>query len=120
MNSVAKVGPIAVSVDASTWHSYSSGIFDGCNQSNPDINHAVVLMGYGYDELTNQDYWLVRNSWSASWGEAGYIRLARNGDYEQELCGIDSTPQDGYAILRQIVTNCNKLAQNSIGFLYIT
>jgi cathepsin L len=32
MNAVATVGPIAVSVDASTFHSYVSGIFDGCNQ----------------------------------------------------------------------------------------
>ena len=45
MNAVAKIGPIAISVDASTRHGYSSGIFNGCNQVNPDINHAVVLIG---------------------------------------------------------------------------
>jgi cathepsin L len=99
INAVASNGPIAVSVDASSWHSYSSGVFDGCNQLNPDINHAVVLMGYGTDKLTNQDYWLVRNSWSASWGEAGYIRLLRrtNNSGEEENCGLDVTPQDGTA-----------------------
>jgi len=31
LNAVANVGPIAISVDASTWHSYNGGIFDGCN-----------------------------------------------------------------------------------------
>lgn len=102
MYAVATVGPIAVSVDASEWHSYSSGIFNGCNQSNPDINHAVVLVGYGTDYMSGQDYWLVRNSWSASWGESGYIRLLRQtrsiyDDDNDETCGMDITPQDGTA-----------------------
>lgn len=98
MYSVATFGPIAVSVDASSWHSYSSGIFNGCDQSNPDINHAVVLLGFGTDESTGLDYWLVRNSWSASWGEAGFIRLLRKSKkQEEETCGIDITPQDGTA-----------------------
>jgi cathepsin L len=91
MNAVAKIGPIAISVDASSWHAYSSGIFNGCNQVNPDINHAVVLVGYG--EENGQKYWLVRNSWSASWGENGYIRLNR----DENTCGTDITPLDGSA-----------------------
>jgi len=94
MNAVAREGPIAVSVDASTWHAYESGIFNGCNQVNPDINHAVVLMGYGEDN--GQKYWLIRNSWSASFGENGYIRLLRT-DNDEKNCGSDITPQDGIA-----------------------
>jgi cathepsin L len=94
MNAVAQKGPIAISVDASTWSAYSSGIFDGCNQKNPDIDHAVVLMGYGTDN--GKDYWLVRNSWSASWGENGYIRIARTAS-EETRCGSDTTPCDGTA-----------------------
>ena len=61
MNAVASEGPIAISVDASTWHAYESGIYNGCNQVNPDIDHAVVLVGYGVDN--GQKYWTVRNSW---------------------------------------------------------
>jgi cathepsin L len=107
VHAVANYGPIAISVDASSWHAYSSGVFDGCNQLNPDINHAVVLMGYGTDDTTSQDYWLVRNSWSASWGENGYIRLLRRNPTnpinsndnvgEEDFCGLDITPQDGTA-----------------------
>jgi len=96
MNAVAQVGPVAISVDASTWHSYDSGIFDGCNQVNPDINHGVVVVGYGTCPVTNQDYWLVRNSWSPAWGEHGYIKIARV-DNEGERCGTDITPTDGIA-----------------------
>lgn len=94
MNAVATVGPIAISVDASTWHSYEGGIYDGCNQKNPDIDHAVVLMGYG--EENGKKYWLVRNSWSPTYGEKGYIKIARTND-EEGRCGQDITPSDGTA-----------------------
>ena len=94
MNAIAKVGPIAVSVDASNWHSYESGIFNGCNQEQPDINHAVTLVGYGEDN--GQKYWTVRNSWSPSYGELGYIRVLRT-DEDETNCGMDITPLDGSA-----------------------
>lgn len=93
MNAVATVGPIAINVDASNWHSYSSGVFNGCSfTENVDINHVVVLVGYGEDQ--GIPYWLVRNSWSASFGEAGYIRVLRS-DSDDTNCGTDSTPTDG-------------------------
>jgi cathepsin L len=98
MNAVATIGPMSISVDASTWHAYSSGIYNGCNQVNPEIDHAVVLVGYGSEN--GQNYWLVRNSWSASWGEAGYIKLHR-GDDEQNTCGSDIKPLDGSACAGQ-------------------
>lgn len=94
MNAVAQVGPVAIVVDASEWHSYAGGIFNGCNQENPDLNHGVVLVGYGEED--GQKYWLIRNSWSPSYGELGYIRVARS-DADDELCGMDITPLDGTA-----------------------
>lgn len=47
MNALATIGPLAINVDASTWHAYEGGIFNGCNQKNPDVNHVVVMVGYG-------------------------------------------------------------------------
>lgn len=47
MNAIATVGPLAINVDASTWHAYEGGVFNGCNQKNPDVNHVVVMVGYG-------------------------------------------------------------------------
>jgi len=91
MNTLATVGPIAVAVDASSWSFYSSGIFNGCPlNKNIDIDHLVQLVGYGVDGT--QLYWIVRNSWGASWGEKGYIRLARQ---TSDYCGQDNTPSDG-------------------------
>ena len=45
------------------------------------INHAVQAVGV--DDSTG-GYWKVRNSWSETWGESGFIRLA----YGQDMCGI--------------------------------
>ena len=64
-----------MSVDATQWGAYESGIFTAWNKESPVINHAVVLVGYGKEDGVG--YWTIRNSWSPSWGEAGYIRIAR-------------------------------------------
>lgn len=81
--------PLAISLDASEFHAYHSGVmeFDDCGA---ELNHAVVLVGYGTDEETGQDFWIVRNSWGESWGEGGYIRLQRS-----DRCALDTKPQDG-------------------------
>merc|ERR1712064_164428 len=85
--------PLAVAVYASGWGAYSGGIYDGCSyDSNIALNHAVQLVGYGSD--ADGDYWIVRNSWGAGWGEDGYIRMRRDATAQ---CGTDSSPMDGTA-----------------------
>ncbi|MBN2579004.1 MAG: autotransporter-associated beta strand repeat-containing protein [Pirellulales bacterium] len=38
-----------------------------------DIDHAVVIVGYYDDaEVPSGGYWVIKNSWSEGWGEAGY------------------------------------------------
>lgn len=66
--------PIAVAVDAENWQFYSGGVFSDCSSN---LDHGVLLVGY------TADYWIVKNSWNTSWGEDGYIRLARGN-----TCGI--------------------------------
>ena len=98
LHAVATKGPVAVAVDASAWNSYESGIFNGCNYTaNIDLDHAVVVTGYGTDD-TLGDFWLVRNSWGTGYGENGYIRIARESEV---TCGLDSTPHDGTACTSQ-------------------
>ena len=67
-------GPVSVSVDATSWQYYQSGVLTGC--SNQGVNHAVQIVGYGTDDSAG-DYWTIRNSWGESWGERGYIRVPR-------------------------------------------
>lgn len=71
MNAVAKLGPLAVAVACSPWVGYKSGIYSGglSEKKETDLNHLVVLEGYGTDEETGEDYWLVRNSWGPTWGK---------------------------------------------------
>jgi len=103
MTAIAEKGPMAISVDAGDWHDYESGVFDGGNKTNPELDHLVQLVGYGSETAADtggarkkSDYWLVRNSWTPLWGEDGYIKLARYGDTKEgEPCGLDINPADG-------------------------
>merc|ERR550534_1186382 len=66
--------PVSVAVAADlTFQLYAGGVYDG--PCGTDLNHGVIAVGYGVQE--GRKYWLVRNSWGASWGEGGYIKLAR-------------------------------------------
>jgi len=87
MNHIANVGPLAISVAASPWKDYESGVFSGCPyEENIQNNHAVQLVGYGSEG--GVDYWLVRNSWGADWGEEGYIKMLREAE---PGCGLDTS-----------------------------
>ncbi|XP_075463696.1 cathepsin S [Ascaphus truei] len=83
---LANVGPISVAIDASrpTFYFYKSGVYNdkSCGQ---DVNHGVLAIGYG--SLNGQDYWLLKNSWGVTYGDKGYVRLARNSG---NLCGVAS------------------------------
>ncbi|KAF6136169.1 hypothetical protein GIB67_001578 [Kingdonia uniflora] len=79
--------PISVAIDAngSDFQFYSRGVFSG--ECGTDLDHGVTAVGYGTDE-DGTKYWLVKNSWGTGWGEQGYIRLQRDVDALEGLCGI--------------------------------
>lgn len=83
---IASTGPASICVNAggSGWQFYSSGILSSnCAGAYNQLDHCVHLVGFNTDNSGNQ-YWLVKNSWGTSWGNAGYmyIQLGKN------LCGI--------------------------------
>ncbi|MGH0188197.1 UNVERIFIED_CONTAM: hypothetical protein FKN15_028381 [Acipenser sinensis] len=82
---VARVGPVAVGIDATrfSFHHYRGGLYYEPSCSSQKLNHAVLVVGYGTEN--GHDYWIVKNSWGTSWGENGYVRMARNRDNN---CGI--------------------------------
>jgi len=94
MHALVQRGPAAVAVFASKWFPYSHGIFNACERDSV-IDHAVALIGYGYDSKLNAKYWLVQNSWGPEWGERGHIRLLRQHSDETDYCGTDSQPKEG-------------------------
>jgi C1A family cysteine protease len=86
LDAVYNIGPISVTVDASSiqFQYYTSGIYcdTSCSQSN--LNHAMLVVGYGTDESTGVDYWIIKNSWGRSWGSNGYMKMIRN----KNMCGV--------------------------------
>lgn len=83
----ANQGPTSVAIAANAIMNYRSGVFSSatCGTS---LNHGVTLVGYGNDAASNKDYYLVRNSWGGSWGEAGYIRMDSKIQQSTGICGI--------------------------------
>ena len=73
---------------------------------------AVQLVGYGTD-AKDGDYWIVRNSWGGTWGEAGYIRLKRTPATE---CGTNSSPLSGVACVGDGVSEQNVCGQCGVLF----
>lgn len=84
------VQPVAVSVEADkpVFRNYESGVLDSA-ECGIATNHAIVAVGYGTDS-TGRDYYIVRNSWSASWGDQGYIKIAAESGIG--VCGIQKMP----------------------------
>lgn len=77
---IATVGPLSTCVDASTWQFYTGGVVRAnCGRQ---LDHCVQTVGY------QDDYWIVRNSWTTGWGENGYIYI----EIGQDLCGIADEP----------------------------
>lgn len=74
-------GPLPIAVDAQEhWQTYTGGVVSNCNGK--QLDHGVMAVG------VTADYWIVKNSWGATWGESGYIRLA----YGSDQCGLTQSP----------------------------
>jgi len=81
-------GPVSIAIEAdqSAFQLYKSGVFEGrCGKK---LDHGVLVVGYGTEN--GVDFWKVKNSWGATWGEQGYIRLCKNCGKNQGAgqCGI--------------------------------
>lgn len=89
--SVHNVGPISVAMDASqkSFQMYSEGVYDPFFCSSTKLDHGVLVVGYGTQD--GKDYWLVKNSWGASWGMDGYFMIAV-GNNKCGLCTQASYP----------------------------
>eukprot|EP01083_Nonionella_stella_P099394 279480_1 len=94
------IGPLSALMNAETLQRYKGGVFDpkACDPS--DLDHGVLIVGYGDEDGT--PFWIVKNSWGAKWGEDGYFRIVRGSG----KCGINTA----------IVTGCVDKCQTNQTF----
>lgn len=82
-------GPISVAIDAShkPFGFYANGVYydEACGNKPDDLDHAVLAVGYGqFSSSENEQYWIIKNSWSTYWGNDGYILMSRKNNN----CGV--------------------------------
>ena len=91
LKSAIAAGPTSVTVEAdkAVFQRYTGGVLNSplCGTS---LDHAITAVGYGSD-ATGQEYYIVRNSWGASWGVGGYINIAATAGNSAGICGIQQT-----------------------------
>jgi len=91
-SAAAAIPGVSVCIDASQsgFSLYKSGVYRDakCMKGADDLDHAVLVVGYGHDAETDLDYYLVKNSWGLKWGLDGYIKMFRNTNGNTNNCGI--------------------------------
>lgn len=45
-----------------------------------NLNHSVVIVGWGVDDTNGNKYWIVRNSYGPAWGNQGDFMVRRGSD----------------------------------------
>ncbi|KAL3119043.1 hypothetical protein niasHT_003826 [Heterodera trifolii] len=93
MSEIHNRGPIACAIGATEQFdlNYTGGIFQ--QTSDAPTNHIVSVSGWGWDDASNTEFWIVRNSWGDAWGETGWFRIVtsiyRGGRGDQYNLGIE-------------------------------
>ena len=85
--------PVSVAIQANkrSFQLYQSGIYNDL-ECGTNLDHGVLIVGYGYSLEQDMKYWIIKNSWGINWGENGYIKIQRDIDDGRGLCGIAMNP----------------------------
>merc|ERR1712232_330719 len=77
--------PLSICVNAGAWNDYTGGVMSSaaCGSMGADYQDHCV-MATGFNTTAPVPYWIVRNSWSSTWGEEGYVYL----EMAENTCGL--------------------------------
>lgn len=86
-------GPISMNFYVeSSFSAMKEGIYqpveDDCiNLLETGINHCMLFVGYGQEEVDGEmvDYWWVKNSWGDDWAENGFVKVKMG----ENVCGAE-------------------------------
>jgi C1A family cysteine protease len=83
-------GPVSVAIEADkmVFQTYKSGVITG-DKCGTNLDHGVLAVGYGTDS-NGVEYYIVKNSWAATWGDKGYVNIGVEDG--AGVCGIQSGP----------------------------
>ncbi|KDD74236.1 papain family cysteine protease [Helicosporidium sp. ATCC 50920] len=73
------------------WHLYTGGMFNESAHCTHPLDHAVLAVGYGTDDQ-GRDYFKIKNSWGAHWGDEGFIYLRRGVEEPRGQNGLATFP----------------------------
>jgi len=79
---------VAIEADQTDFQFYHSGVFNSA--CGTKLDHGVLVVGYGSQDGMN--YWIVKNSWGETWGDDGYILMAKDIKSPAGQCGIAMNP----------------------------
>jgi len=77
-------GPVAATINADPLRNYpmkddntfwEGGVLDD-DSASTQTNHIISITGWGKDDKSGKDYWIIRNSWGEYWGEMGFAKIA--------------------------------------------
>lgn len=84
---LARHGPVSIAIQADQvdFQFYKGGVFDAPCGNN--LDHGVLLVGYGTDEKTHKEFFIMKNSWGKGWGDNGYMLMAQHKGKDGQ-CGL--------------------------------